>query len=102
MTVRDLTFPGSVTPAVGFRDPPPARSLPLFPLVLAMRRSSRSGATRVARCAGGCVQIGVASSSFRHAGGTTYAQRESAAADHGNLGRPCPEQLVRRADAQLR
>jgi hypothetical protein len=45
MTVRDLTFPGSVTPTVGFRDTP-ARSLPLIALVLSMRRS---GSARVPR-----------------------------------------------------
>ncbi len=49
MTVRDLTFPGSVAPTVDFRDTP-ARSLPLIALVLSKRRSVRSGATRVARC----------------------------------------------------
>src|SRR5712691_9524652 len=68
MTVRDLTFPGSVTPAVGFRDTR-ARSLPLVALVLSIRRSLRSGAMRVARYARGSVRTGAASSGFRQAGG---------------------------------
>jgi hypothetical protein len=43
MIVRDLTFPGSVTPTVGFRETP-ARLLRLIALILSMRRSIRSRA----------------------------------------------------------
>ena len=67
MIVRDLKFPGSVTPTVGFRDTS-ARSLPLIALVLSMRRSIRSNATRAVRYARGPAHRGALSSSFRPAG----------------------------------